>query len=224
MFLERIAKFGLVGAIDASVRIDVGVFLQMTGQHRFADARVRTFLALERFGAVVNAQPMVIHVMLILGNEGTLGTSEALDMAAHVLPVFHLGNGHVTALFAGFTFSVAFHLLLLDIILPIETEITKTDGRSVDRVHLALRASSQHRGDRILLDFGAREMRKTRDPGVRIVALQCVTLDRAIGKFQSEKTSISGSHITDRRRGETRTTIETPSFRERRIKEHTYRT
>jgi len=130
MFLERIAEFGLVSAIDASVRIYIGVFLQMAGQHRFADARVRTFLALERFGAVVDAQPMMVHVMLVLGNEGTLGASEALDVAAHVLPVFHLGNGHVAALFTGFTLSVAFHLLLLDVILPIDTEITKTDGRS----------------------------------------------------------------------------------------------
>jgi len=179
MLLERVAELGLVGAIDASVRIYVGVLLQVASQHRFADARVCTFLALERFGAIVNAQPVVFHMMLVFGNEGTLGAREAFDVTAHVLPVFHLGIGHVAALFTGFTISIN-HLVLL----PINAKIRKTNGRSIERVYLAFRASSQSRGDgRILLGFGGREMRKTRDPRIRIVAFQRIMINRAVSKF-----------------------------------------
>lgn len=83
------------------------MLFQVAGQHRFAYARIQTFFALKGLGAIVNTKPMMVHVMLVFGNERAFGACKAFDVAAHVLPIFHLRASHEIALLAILGFSEA---------------------------------------------------------------------------------------------------------------------
>ena len=72
--------------------------LHVTVQHRLVDARVVALVAFERLGAEMVAQ-VVLQVVLVLGDERTLGALQALvvfDVTARVLPVLLLYNNRVS--------------------------------------------------------------------------------------------------------------------------------
>ena len=68
--------------------------LHVAVQHRLVDARVVALVALKRLGAEVVAQ-VVLQVVLVLGDERTLGALQALvvfDVTPRVLPILLLHN------------------------------------------------------------------------------------------------------------------------------------
>ena len=83
------------------VLVDVGVRLHVAVEHALVDTRVVALVTLERFRAEVVTK-VVLQVVLVLRDEGTLGALETLvvlDVAACVLPVLLLEGGRERGIF-----------------------------------------------------------------------------------------------------------------------------
>lgn len=102
MQLQTMTILGGVGAILATILIDVRVRLHMRVEHRLVDATIVTLATTKRLRAKVIAK-MILQVVLVLGDKVALWTRQhlvRLDVQAGVLPKVALLDRHVAALFA----------------------------------------------------------------------------------------------------------------------------
>lgn len=102
MKFQRVAVFSGVSTVGASVLINVRVRLEVAVQHRFVHARVRAFLAFERFRAEMVPQ-VIFQMVLVLGYEGAFGAGQQLfrlDVVTAVIPKLELRDRDEVALLA----------------------------------------------------------------------------------------------------------------------------
>ena len=88
VLFERVAEFSRVRTIRATELVNIGMRLEMTLEHRVADASVRASIAFEGFRLQVVEQ-VRFQMMLVSREEGTLWTSQKffwLVVSAQVFP------------------------------------------------------------------------------------------------------------------------------------------
>lgn len=99
---QRVAIFSGVSTIGASVLINVRMRFEVAVQHRFVHARVRAFLAFERFRAEMIPQ-VIFQMVLVLGYEGAFRAGQQLfrlDVVPAVIPKLELRDSDEVALLA----------------------------------------------------------------------------------------------------------------------------
>lgn len=79
----------------------------------------------------MNTEPVMVHVMFVLGNERAFGACKAFDVATHVFPIFHLRGGCKIALLTILSFSET-SILLIYVVLRIYVRRILTKRRFVN--------------------------------------------------------------------------------------------
>lgn len=102
MQLQRMTVLCDVGAIGASILINVGVRFHVRIQHGFVDARITALVTSERLRPIVISE-MVLQMVLVFRYERASGAAEPLvflDVLPGMPPELHLGDGDEIALLA----------------------------------------------------------------------------------------------------------------------------